>query len=354
MIACQGYAARKPHDELAPFAFERRDLGPNDVLIVIEHCGVCHSDIHMVNDDWGISKYPLVPGHEIVGIVLQVGHSVTKFEVGQRAAVGCLVGSCGICDACQAGEEQYCTRAPVWTYSSPDEPTGKHTQGGYSNMIVVNEAFAFRVPASLDPAAAAPLLCAGITTYAPLKHWDVGRGDRLGVVGLGGLGHMAIKFGRAFGADVTLFTHSPGKADDARRLGAQDVVISSDANAMAVQANRFDFILDTVSAPHDVNGLLPCLKRDGYLVLVGLPGQPMSIMASNLTGQRRSLAGSTIGGIRQTQEMLDYCGEKRIVCDVERIPIQKINDAYRRMNRSDVKYRFVIDLASLEDGRKRA
>lgn len=347
MIACHGYAARKPGDELAPFAFERRDLGPDDVLVEIEHCGICHSDIHMVNNDWGISAYPLVPGHEIVGRVARVGHAVTKFEVGDRAGVGCLVGSCGTCEACEDGEEQYCTRGPTWTYSSPEKQTGRPTCGGYSNTIVVDEAFALRMPAGLDPAGAAPLLCAGITTYAPLKHWGVGQGQRLGVVGLGGLGHMAIKLGKAFGAEVVLFTHSPGKADDARRLGAHEVVVSTDADAVKAQANRFDFILDTVSAPHDVNALLALLKRDGHLVLVGLPGEPMSVMASSLTAQRRSLAGSTIGGLRQTQEMLDYCGETGIVCDVERVPIQRVNEAFRRTVRSDVKYRFVIELASL-------
>ncbi len=347
MIQSHGYAARQARAALAPFSFQRRDPGPHDVVIQIKFCGVCHSDIHQVNNDWGFSEYPMVPGHEIVGIVTSTGSAVKKFAPGDRAAVGCLVDSCRACPSCQAGEEQYCDDGPVFTYGSADRHSGGFTYGGYSDCIVVDEMFALKVAPNLDLAAAAPLLCAGITTYSPLRKWKVGPGSTLGVVGLGGLGHMGVKFGRAFGARVVVFTTSPGKRQDAERLGAHEVVISRDAAAMEAQAGRFDLLLDTVSAPHDLNGLLSLLRRDGSLVLVGLPGDPAPVQAFNLILKRRSLAGSVIGGIAETQEMLDYCAANGIVCDIETIPIQKINEAYTRTVKGDVKFRFVIDMASV-------
>ena len=349
MIHSKGYAARKAKGELAPFAFQRRDPGPCDIVIEIRYCGVCHSDIHQVNNDWGFSQYPMVPGHEIVGDVTVAGSAVKKFAVGDRAAVGCLVDSCRTCEACREGEEQYCGNGPVFTYGSPETQTGGLTFGGYSNNIVVDEAFALKVSPQVDFAATAPLLCAGITTYSPLRHWQVGPGKTIGVIGLGGLGHMALKLGRAFGAHVVQFTTSAKKREDALRMGAHEVVLSTDPNAMAAQAGRFDFVLDTVSAPHDLNALIATLKRDGDLVLVGLPGQPAPVDASGLILRRRKLGGSVIGGIRETQEMLDFCAEKGITCDIEMTPIQKINEAFVRTIKADVKFRFVIDMASLQE-----
>jgi len=348
MIHSHGYAAREAKASLAPHSFQRRDPAPHDVVIQIKYCGVCHSDIHQVNNDWGFSEYPMVPGHEIVGVVTRAGSSVKRFAPGDRAAVGCMVDSCRTCPSCQDGEEQYCDSGPIFTYGSADKHSGGLTYGGYSDSIVVDESFALKVSPNLDMAATAPLLCAGITTYSPLRRWKVGPRSTLGVVGLGGLGHMAVKFGRAFGAHVVVLTTSPGKKQDAERLGAHEVVISKDAAAMEAQAGRFDFLLDTVSAPHDVNGLLSLLKRDGSLVLVGLPSDPTPVQAFDLILRRRALAGSVIGGIRETQEMLDYCAANGIVCDIETIPIQKINEAFARTIKGDVKFRFVIDMESLK------
>jgi uncharacterized zinc-type alcohol dehydrogenase-like protein len=344
----RGYAAHGPDTPLVPYTFERRATGPRDVRLEILYCGVCHSDLHMARNEWGGTVYPIVPGHEIVGRVVEVGTGVTAFRPGQLAAVGCMVDSCRACSECRDGLEQYCRNGITFTYNSPDRHTGGMTYGGYSSQIVVDEHFVLRVPQGLDPAAAAPLLCAGITTWSPLRHWNVRPGDKVGIVGLGGLGHMGVKFAHAFRARVVLFTTSPRKAADAKRLGADEVVVSRDAEEMKRHANSFDFILDTVAAPHDLDGYLTLLDRDGTLCLVGVPDHPHPAPAvGNLIFQRRQLAGSLIGGIPETQEMLDFCGEHGIVSDVELIPIQQINQAYERMLRSDVKYRFVIDLGSL-------
>jgi uncharacterized zinc-type alcohol dehydrogenase-like protein len=346
MLNAWGYAARHAKAKLEPFSFHRREPGPQDVVIDIQYCGVCHSDIHQVRDEWGGSIFPMVPGHEIVGRVVRVGGRVGKFKPGDLAGVGCLVDSCRACPSCQAGEEQYCENGFVLTYNGLDKE-GKPTYGGYSNTIVVDEAYALKISPKLDLAAVAPLLCAGITTYSPLRHWKVGAGQKVGVVGLGGLGHMAIKFAHAFGARVVLFTTSANKKDQALRLGADEVVLSKDPGAVAAHANSLDFILDTVSAPHDLNAYLELLKRDGTMVLVGVPAQPPVVHPGNLLFKRRALAGSLIGGIAQTQEMLDYCAEHGIVSDIELIPIQQIDEAYERVLKSDVKFRFVIDMASL-------
>jgi alcohol dehydrogenase (NADP+) len=348
MTKTTGYAAYSATTPLSPFTFDRRDPGPRDVQIDILFCGVCHSDLHTVRDEWHGTQYPCVPGHEIIGRVTKTGRDVKSFKAGDLAAVGCLVDSCRTCPECREGLEQFCPDK-VFTYGSPDEHTGKVTYGGYSTTVVVEQDFVLRVSEKLDPAGAAPLLCAGITTYSPLRHWGVGKGSRLGVVGLGGLGHMALKFGHAFGARVTLFTTSANKAEDAKRLGADEVVISKDASAMKKQAGSFDFILNTVAAPHDLDPYVGALKRDGTMCLVGAPEHPHpSPAVMGLIFGRRRIAGSLIGGLPETQEMLDFCAEHRIVSDVETIPMQKINEAYDRMLRSDVKYRFVIDLASLK------
>ncbi|MBS1850037.1 MAG: NAD(P)-dependent alcohol dehydrogenase [Acidobacteria bacterium] len=346
MTKSRGYAALQANQPLQPFSFERRNPGPNDLLIEIQYCGVCHSDLHMARNEWGVGVYPMVPGHEIVGRVTQVGSSVRKFKVGDVAGVGCFLDSCRTCENCRAGEEQYCNRQLVLTYASADKD-GRITYGGYSNNLVVDENYALRISPKLDPAAAAPLLCAGITTYSPLKHWKIGKGHKVGVIGLGGLGHMALKLGCSFGARVVQFTTSLNKKADALKLGADEVVLSTDADAMQAHANSFDLIIDTVSAPHDFNTYISLLKLNGTLVLVGLPDKISELQPFNLVLKRRSLAGSAIGGIRETQEMLDYCAEHGIASDIELIPIQKINEAYERMLKSDVKYRFVIDLASL-------
>jgi len=347
MTASRGYAALQARDPLAPFAFERRAPGPTDIQIAIAFCGVCHSDLHQVRNEWGGAIFPMVPGHEIVGAVVAVGSEVTKFAVGDRAGVGCLVDSCGTCANCADGEEQYCTTGATFTYNSRDA-TGAPTYGGYANDIVVDEAFALTIPASLDLAGVAPLLCAGITTYSPLRHWKVSAGQKVGVVGLGGLGHMALKFAKAFGAHVVQFTTSQGKVEDAKRLGADEVVLSTDPAAMKAHAGSFDFILDTVSAPHDLMGFIAMLTRDGTMTLVGVPDVPPTIHPFVLIGGRRSLAGSLIGGLRETQEMLDFCGEHGITADVEVIAMQTVDAAYERMLKGDVKYRFVIDLATLD------
>jgi uncharacterized zinc-type alcohol dehydrogenase-like protein len=349
MIPTRAYAGFAATTPLGPHTIDRRDPGPTDVHIDILFCGVCHSDLHTVRSEWGKATYPCVPGHEIVGRVIAVGKDVTQFKAGDHAAVGCMVDSCRDCASCNAGLEQYCdNRRVTWTYDSPDPHTGGVTYGGYSTTIVVDEHFVVPVPASLDLAAAAPLLCAGITTYSPLRHWKVGPGSRVGIVGLGGLGHMGIKLANAMGARVTLFTTSPGKEADAKRLGAHQVVLSRDTAAMSQSANSLDFILDTVAASHDLNPYLGSLDRDGAMVLVGLPPTPHSpVQANRLTSKRRALAGSGIGGMAETREMLDFCAAHSITCDIEMIRIQEINEAYERILRSDVKYRFVIDMASL-------
>lgn len=348
MLKSVGYAAADAQSSLAPFHFERRDLMPHDVHIDILYCGVCHSDLHIVRSDWSRTKYPCVPGHEIVGRVIDVGNAVTKFKMDDIVAVGCMVDSCRVCPNCQEGEEQFCEKGAVMTYNGRDKHTGGTTYGGYSNNIVVDEAFTLRMPAALDLAAAAPLLCAGITTYSPLRHWKVSKGQKVGVVGLGGLGHLAVKFAHAFGAYVVVFTRSPLKKDDALKLGADEVVISKNKEEMNAHRNSFHFILDTVSAPHDMNALLVLLRKDGTLCQVGLPPEALSVGVFSLTGMRRQLAGSFIGGVAETQEMLDFCAEHNIVCDIEMISIQQINDAYERLEKGDVKYRFVIDMASLK------
>ncbi len=343
----KAYAATSPTSKLAPMTIERREPGPSDVQIQILYCGVCHSDLHMNRNEWGGAVYPTVTGHEIVGRVTKVGNGVKKFKVGDVAAVGCLVDSCRTCASCREGLEQFCNTGFTMTYNSPDQILGGATLGGYSQSIVVTEDFVLKVPANLDLAAAAPLLCAGITTYSPLKHWKVGPGQKVGIVGLGGLGHMGVKFARAFGAHVVLFTTSPGKAADAKRLGAHEVVVSKDEVQMAAQAGSFDFILDAVSAEHDINAYLNLLKRDGHLVLVGAPEKPLPVQPFPLIFRRRSFSGSLIGGLPETQEMLDFCGRHGITCDIEMIRMDQINEAYERMLKSDVKYRFVIDMKTL-------
>lgn len=343
----RAYAAQSATSPLAPSQISRRDAGPSDVAIEILYCGVCHSDLHQARNEWHNTIYPCVPGHEIVGRVTGVGSRVTKFQAGDLAAVGCMVDSCRTCPNCQAGLEQYCHAFPTFTYNGEDKLLGGPTLGGYATSIVVDEAFVLRVPAGMDLAATAPLLCAGITTYSPLRHWKVGPGQKVGVVGLGGLGHMAVKFARAFGAHVVLFTTSPGKIADGLRIGAHEVVVSKDADAMKKQRCSFDFILDAVSAQHDINAYLDLVKLDGTLTLVGAPEQPLPVAAFNLILPRRNFAGSAIGGIAETQEMLDFCAAHRIVADIELIPMQRINEAWDRLLRQDVRYRFVVDIASL-------
>lgn len=353
MSKVHGYAARQATASLAPFEFERRELRPGDVQIEILYCGVCHSDIHTARNEWKGTIYPFVPGHEILGKVLQVGSEVTDFKVGEIVTVGCLVDSCRSCESCKEQLEQYCEEGPIFTYNSRDRHDKSVTYGGYSTHIVVDHAFVLHVPKEFtekDYPGVAPLLCAGITTYSPLHHWKVGPGSKVGVVGLGGLGHMAIKIAHAMGAYVVLFTTSAGKIADAKRLGADDVVISKDANAMEQHAYGLDFIINTVAAAHNLDPFLHLLKRDGSMCLVGAPEHPHpSPSITELIFKRRKLGGSLIGGIKETQEMLDFCGKHHITADVEIIPIQKINEAYERMLKSDVKYRFVIDIASLKN-----
>lgn len=347
MLPTKAYAALSATSPIAPFSFERRDPGPTDVLIKISHCGVCHTDIHMSRDEWGGSLYPMVPGHEIIGTVLSVGSEVTKVKAGDRAGVGCFIDSCRTCPSCEAGLENYCDHGFTGTYNSMTRDGKSLNFGGYSEQIVTDERFVLKVSEKLDPAAAAPLLCAGITTWSPLRHWKVGPGQNVGIVGLGGLGHMGIKFARSLGAHVTCFTTSKSKVADAQRLGAHEVVLSSDAEAVSKLTHRFDFILDTVSANHDLNTYLGLLKREGTLCLVGVPPEAAAVHAFGLVMGRKHLAGSLVGGLPETQEMLDYCAEHGIVSDVEVIPAASINEAYDRMLRSDVKYRFVIDMATL-------
>ena len=342
-----GYAAHDPKSSLVPYRFERREPGANDVVVEIAYCGICHSDIHQVRDEWSNAMYPMVPGHEIVGKVTAVGANVAKFKVGDLAGVGVMVDSCRVCTNCKGSLEQYCQKGFVGTYNAKGYD-GVLVQGGYSNNIVCDERYVHTLSPKLELAAVAPLLCAGITTYSPLKHWGVGPGKKVGVIGLGGLGHMGLKFAHSFGAYTVLFTTSESKIADGKRLGADEVVLSKDADAMAKHAGSFDFILDCVSADHDVNAYLNLLRLDGTLCLVGLPEKPMAVAPFSLTSYRASLAGSNIGGMAETQEMLDYCAEKGIVSDIELTSIDKLDEAYERVLKSDVKYRFVIDLATLK------
>jgi len=343
----RAYAAQNATTPLAPFVIRRREVGAHDVHIEILYCGVCHSDLHTARNEWHGTTYPCVPGHEIVGRVVKVGSEVVKFKEGELAAVGCMVDSCHTCPSCRAGLEQYCDQNPIFTYNSPDKHLGGVTYGGYSQSIVVSESFVLRVSEKLDLPAVAPLLCAGITTYSPLRRWNVRRGQKVGIVGLGGLGHMGLKFAHSFGAHVVLFTTSPGKEADARRLGADEVVVTKNPDELEKHHDSFDFILDAVSAQHDINAYLNCLKPDGTLTLVGLPEKPLDVAPFNLVARRRQFAGSMIGGIAETQEMLDYCADHGIVSDVEMITMDQVNDAYEKMLKGQVKYRFVIDMNSL-------
>ncbi len=347
MRTTKAYAAQGATTPLVQFTFHYRDPDPNEIELQILYCGICHTDVHQARNEWAGTTYPCVPGHEIVGRVTKAGARVKKFKEGDLAAVGCMVDSCRECNSCKAGEEHLCESGPIWTYNSPDKKHGGTTYGGYAEAIVLDELFALRVPASLNLAAAAPLLCAGITTYSPLRRWKVGPGQKVGVVGLGGLGHMGVKLANAFGAKVVLFTTSPGKAADAVRLGAKEVVVSKNEAEMKKHLNSFDFILDTVAAPHDINAYLELLKRDGTLTLVGAPAQPLPVNVFNLIIKRRNFAGSLIGGIAETQEMLDFCAAHGIASDIELIPVQKVNEAYERLLKSDVKYRFVMDMSTL-------
>ena len=347
MPSSKGYAALDAKSSLAPYDFSRRDPGANEISIDILFCGVCHTDLHMARNEWGNAIYPMVPGHEIVGRVTAAGTGVSKFKVGDVAAVGVIIDSCRHCAPCERGEEHFCDQGPTLTYAAPDRVDGSITMGGYSNNYTVDERFAHTVPANLDLAAVAPLLCAGITTYSPLRHWKAGPGKKVGIVGLGGLGHMALKFAHSFGAHVVQFTTSLKKRDDALRLGADEVVLSTDPEAMKAHVKSFDFILDTVSAPHAIDDYLALLKQDATLTLVGLPETPPSFGVFSLITKRASIAGSMIGGMPETQEMLDYCGEHNIVSEVEVIPIDRVNEAFERLLKQDVKYRFVIDMSSL-------
>jgi uncharacterized zinc-type alcohol dehydrogenase-like protein len=350
MYNAKAYSAASATSPLASTTIARRDPTETDVQIEILFCGICHSDLHQARNEWsGLmpTVYPCVPGHEIVGRVTKVGSAVTKFKPGDLAAVGCLVDSDGTCPECQAGLEQFCANF-ILTYNFPDKHTGGVTYGGYSDSIVVKERFVLRVPPNLDLAGAAPLLCAGITTYSPMRHWGVTKGKKVGVVGLGGLGHMAVKFAHAFGAHTVVFTTSPSKKEDALRLGANEVVLSRNADEMAKHAGSFDFILDAVAAEHDINAYINLLARDGNITMVGAPETPLPVGVFGLLFRRRSFSGSLIGGLPETQEMLDFCGKNNITSDVEVIPIQKVNEAYERLLKSDVKYRFSIDMASLK------
>lgn len=345
MIQTKGYAAQNADTDLAPWSFERREVGAHDVQIEIMYCGVCHSDLHQIKNDWFPGVFPMVPGHEIVGKVVKVGDHVKKFKIDDLAGVGCMVDSCQVCENCQDGLEQYCFEGNTQTYNNLDR-SGVPTYGGYSNTIVVREEFVLNVSPKLDLAATAPLLCAGITTYSPLRHWKVGKGHKLAVLGLGGLGHMAVKFGVAFGAEVTVLSTSPNKEEAAKALGAHHFVVTSDAEQLKTVKGSFDFILDTVSADHDMNMYLSLLRTNGVHIVVGVPA-PYAIHPFSLIGGRKSLAGSGIGGIKETQEMLDFCAEHNIVSDIELIDIKDITTAYERMVKGDVRYRFVIDIKTL-------
>ena len=342
----KGYAAQTSRSDLAPWNFERREPGPHDVQIEILYCGVCHSDLHQIRNDWFEGIFPMVPGHEIVGRVIKKGDHVENFKSGDLAGVGVLVNSCRTCESCKSGLEQYCLTGAVVTYNGHDYD-GSPTYGGYSETIVVNEDFVFHISSMLDLPAVAPLLCAGITTYSPLRHWKVGKGHKLAVVGLGGLGHMAVKFGVSFGAEVTVLSTSPAKKAAATSLGAHNFTVYSDKNQLRSLKNNFDYILDAVSAKHDMNRLLSLLKTDGTYICVGLPSEPSEIEPFSLTDGRKSIAGSNVGGIRETQEMLDYCAANKIVADIELIEMKTINEAYVRMLKGDVRYRFVINMSTL-------
>jgi uncharacterized zinc-type alcohol dehydrogenase-like protein len=346
-LPSKGYAAMAVSEKLIPFNFQRRIPLPHDVLIEIRYCGMCHSDLHFVRNDWGMSIYPIVPGHEIVGTVIQVGDHVKKHKVGDTVGIGCLVDSCRECENCKKDLEQFCQRGMVLTYSSYEKDGKTVTYGGYSNQIVCDENYVLKVSDKLPLEKVAPLLCAGITTYSPLRHWKVEAGQKVGVIGLGGLGHMAVKFAASFGAEVTVLSTSPSKEADAKKLGAHKFVLTTDEEQVKSLAGYFNFILDTVSAPHDYNFYLNMLKNDGAMVCVGLPVEPAQVPSFTLVFQRRTLAGSLIGGIAETQEMLDYCAENNITCDVEVINVRDINTAFERMEKKDVKYRFVIDMATL-------
>ncbi len=347
MSRTRAYAVQDPRSPLAPFEIDRREVGDHDLLVDIAFCGICHSDIHQARDEWGGGAFPMVPGHEIVGRVARAGAKVTRFRAGDTVGIGCLVDSCRTCERCARGLEQYCAKGPAWTYNSTEMDRRTPTHGGYSKAIVVDEAFALRVAPGQDLSRVAPLLCAGITTWSPLRRWNVGKGKRVGVVGLGGLGHMAVKLAASLGAEVTVLSTSPAKEADARRLGAHEFAVSTDKGAVKRLAMRFDVVIDTVSAPHDLDRLLGTVAIDGALVQVGVPPEAEKVSAGMLIGGRRSLAGSLIGGIAETQEVLDHCAKHGIGADVEVIPIEKVNEAYERTLRSDVRYRFVIDLATL-------
>lgn len=347
MTQAKGYAAQNAAERLAPFSFERRDLRPDDVQLEILYCGVCHSDLHTARSEWGLAVYPCVPGHEIVGRVTNAGENVKKFKAGDLAAVGCMVDSCQQCNNCKQGLEQYCETGMTGTYNSRDRVDGSNTLGGYSNQIIVTEKFVLNISEKLPLEGVAPLLCAGITTYSPLRHWKVGKGHKVGVLGLGGLGHMAVKLAASFGAEVTMLSTSPSKEADAKRLGAHRFALTKDPEQLKGLSNYFDFIIDTVSAEHDYNMYLGMLHTNGVMICVGAPPTPAQVSAFNLIGNRRSVAGSLIGGIPETQEMLDYCAEHGITSDVEVIAIKDINEAYERMLKGDVRYRFVIDMATL-------
>jgi len=348
MIPVKSYAAQTEGATLAPYNFERRSPRPHDVHIEITYCGVCHTDIHLINNDWGISIYPMVPGHEIVGRVVAVGEHVKKFKPGDFAGVGCLVDSCRDCDYCNEGLEQHCANGAVYTYSAYEKDGTTIAQGGYSTGIVVDERFVLKMPENLEPSKAAPLLCAGITTYSPMRQWNVGKGHKVAIIGLGGLGHMAVKFAVSFGAEVTVLSTHAGKKADAEKLGAHDFILTTDEEQAKSVASKFDFILDTLSASHDYNFYLAMLRAGGKLVCVGLPSESINVPSFNIVFTRKCIAGSLIGGLPETQEMLDYCGEHNITADVEVIPIQQISEAYKRMLASDIKYRFVIDMKSLQ------
>lgn len=347
MTPTKAYAAQSAKDQLKPFEISRREPGPHDVQFDIMYCGVCHSDLHQARNEWHGTTYPIVPGHEIVGRVTKVGAKVSKFREGDLAAVGCLVDSCRECDCCKQGLEQFCRNGSTGTYNGKDKVSGGMTYGGYSKRIVVDESFVLKVPGNLPVEKVAPLLCAGITTYSPLRHWKVGKGHKVAVVGLGGLGHMAVKFAASFGADVTMLSTSASKEQDARHLGAHHFALTKDPEQMKALAGSFDFIIDTVSAPHNYNDYLNLLNVNGVMICVGVPPTPAEILGFNLLRNRRSIAGSSIGGLPETQEMLDYCGAHNITPDVEMIKMDYINEAYERMLKGDVKYRFVIDMASL-------
>lgn len=347
MLHARGYAAHEAGGALLPFEFDRRDPGPKDVVVELLYCGICHSDLHMVDNDFGLGLYPMVPGHEMVGRVTHVGDAVTRLRPGDLAGIGCFTASCRTCEACTDGLEQYCEAYPTASFSTYERDGSLLLQGGFSSHYVVDEHFALKIPASLDPAAAAPLLCGGITTYSALRHARVGAGHRVGVVGLGGLGHLALKFARAMGAEVICFTTTAEKAADAVRLGAHDVVISSDPKDMARHLGSLHLVLDSVSAVHPLDDYLHLLRRDGVLCLLGMPGQPMSFTSMIMGARRRSILGSGVGGIPETQEMLDFCAEHRIAADIEILPVDRVNEALERLKRNDVRYRFVLDLAPL-------